>query len=348
MTRVRVCWAIVLLPLLLASCDETAVSPADAGKPPAGLSREQAARVVAKVGDKAITVGDFAATLERMNAFDRLRFQTKKRRRQLMQELIDIELLAQEARRRGLDKEPAVQEAIRQVLREAVLAKARQGLPAPAEISAAQVQEYYDSHKEKFREPERRRVAAIVLGDADKAKEVMGLAKKIDTGQKWGELFFEHSLTAPKKRNKHAPADLAGDLGIVGPPGDPKGDNKNVPKKVREVAFKLAKVGDIHPKLIKDKNSWFIVRLAGMSKGHTRSIAEADRAIRVAILQQMVRDREAALEKKLRARFPVKVDDKALEGVKLPGGLAKYKPFWDREPGAAGPLDGDAGDTGPK
>ena len=307
--------------------------------------------MVAKVGDKVITVGDFAAALERMNAFDRLRFQTKKRRRQLMQELIDIELLAQEARRRGLDKEPAVQEAIRQKLREAMLAKAREGMPAPAEISAAQVQEYYDSHKEKFREPERRRVAAIVLGDADKAKEVLALAKKITTGLQWGELYFEHSLTAPKKRNKHAPADLAGDLGIVGPVGDAKGDNKNVPGAVRAAAFKLAKVGDIHSELIKDKDHWFIVRLAGMSKGHTRSVAEADRAIRVAILQQMVRDREAALEKKLRAKFPVKVDNEALAGVKLPAALGKQKPFWDREPtgtqdGGAPASQADAGSKG--
>src|SRR5687767_12286216 len=82
-------------------CDEGALPPgvADAGTPPAGLTPEQAAQVVARVGERTITLGDFAAVLERMNQFDRLRYESKERRRELLQELIDVELLAAEARR---------------------------------------------------------------------------------------------------------------------------------------------------------------------------------------------------------------------------------------------------------
>src|SRR4051812_48575274 len=67
----------------LAGCNEPALKQAtvDGGATVAGLSPEQAARVVAKVGDRSITLGEFAKTLERMDQFDRLRYQSKDRRR---------------------------------------------------------------------------------------------------------------------------------------------------------------------------------------------------------------------------------------------------------------------------
>jgi len=312
--------AAALLAAVGSGCGDSTTAPrADAGAPPAGLTPQQAAAVIAKVGDETITLGEYAAALERMNQFDRMRYQSKERRRALLQDLIDIKLLAQEARRRGLDQKPEVQDAIRQILRDAILAKARRGLPSPAEIPAAEVKAYYEAHIDAYREPERRRVSAIVLDDADKAAEVLEKAVAIKSGNDWGELFHEHSLTAPKERNPRAPADLAGDLGITGPPGEAKGANKNVPEAVQRAIFGLAQVGDVHEKVIPvGDDRFFVVRLAGRSKGHTRSLSEADRTIRVAILQQMVRDREKQLADELRKRFPVEIDKDALSAVKLP------------------------------
>src|SRR5512140_3180105 len=111
----------LLLGGTLLGCNEAPLkqAPPDAGPPVAGLTAEQAARTVAKVGDRTITLGDFARTLERMDQFDRLRYQSKDRRRELLEEMIDVELLAAEARRLGIDKEPDAQDAIRQILRDA-------------------------------------------------------------------------------------------------------------------------------------------------------------------------------------------------------------------------------------
>jgi hypothetical protein len=294
----------------------------------AGLTPDQAAQVVAKVGDRTITLGDVALTLEGMNQFERVRYQSKERRRDLLQQMVDLELLAQEAKRRKLDERPEVQEAIRQILREAMLAKARQGVPAPAEIPNEEVKAYYESHAAQFTEPERRRVAAIVMGDPVKAAEVLADARAAaggdDAGAKWGELFFEHSLSAPDKKNPAAPADLAGDLGIVGPPGDAQ-----VPAAVQRAVFELGKVGEVHPKVIEADGKLYIVRLSGQSQGHTRSLAEAERAIRVAILQQHVRDREQAFEAELRNKYGVTVDEAALQAIKLPAALSKYQPLFN-------------------
>src|SRR5690606_28209332 len=128
---------------------------------------------VARVGDRTITLGDYALLLERMNNIDRARYQSKKRRRDLLQEMIDIELLAQEARRRGLDKNPEVQDAIRQILRDAMRSRIHDTVRAPGRIPADEIKAYYEAHLEDFREPERRGVAAIVLGDPAIAAEVL-------------------------------------------------------------------------------------------------------------------------------------------------------------------------------
>lgn len=328
-----------LAALLASGCNDAAVDNApEAGstaEPVGGLTPDQAAKVVAKVGDRVITLGDFARTLERMDPFDRLRFQTKERRRELLTEMIDVELLAQEAKRRGLDKRPEVQDALRQLYRDALLQKMRDSLPPPAGLTADEVKAYYEANADRYNEPERRRVSAIVMTNKVEAEKVLKLAQKAKDAKEWGELFLKNSITAPKGKGPNDPADLGGDLGIVGPPDDPKGGNVKVPDAVRAVAFKLAAVGAVADALVEADGKVFIVRLAGMTPGHKRTLQEADRSIRVAILQDRMQEMEKRLDAELRAKFPVQIDDKALAAVKLPGALvdAATQPTpWSKKP----------------
>ncbi|WP_437568777.1 peptidylprolyl isomerase [Sorangium sp. So ce542] len=322
----------ISLAALVSSCDEPALQvPADAGEPVLGLSAEQSARVLAKVGERVITLGDFGRTLERMDQFDRLRYQTKERRRELLSEIIDAELLALEAKRRGLDKEAAVEDAIRQILREAMIAQARKGLPAPADIPASEVRAYYEANADKFSEPERRRVSAIVVGDRALGEKVLKEAQKAASSSAWGELFLKHSQSAPKDKSKAPPLDLAGELGIVSPPGDPRGAHPQVPEPVRAAVFRIASVGAVSDELVEADGRFYIVRLSGLTGGHRRALAEAERSIRVALLQQKMQEQERALEDELRKKFPVEINDAALSSVKLPQQLT--------QPGGATPPD---------
>ena len=336
---------------LFVGCNEPAVTPPaapDAGPAAAGLTAEQAARVVAKVGDRVLTLGDFAATLERMDQFDRLRYQTKERRRELLEEMINVELLAAEARRLGLDKQPETQDAVRQILRDAMVAKARKGLPAPGDIPAADVRAYYEANKDKFDEPERRRVAAIVFTDKKTAEKVLEDAVKITTPAAWGELFEKHSTTAPKTKSQAAPVELAGDVGVVGPPEDARGKNQKVPEPVRAAVFKIGNVGAVHEKVVEADGKFFIVRMNGITAAHHRTLQEADRSIRVLILQQKMQEQEKAFEAELRKKFPVEINEAALGKVELP---ANVKPMGSAAPDPwalpglgldvdAGPSDG--------
>jgi hypothetical protein len=60
-------------------------SGSDAGASPTKLlTDQQASQVLAKVGDNAITLGDYTAALEHMDQFDRLRYQSPERRKELL------------------------------------------------------------------------------------------------------------------------------------------------------------------------------------------------------------------------------------------------------------------------
>lgn len=307
------------------ACNEEALQPqggAEASASGKTLSPELAAKVLAKVGDREITLGEYAASLERMDQFERLRYQSPERRKALLDELIKVELLAAEAKRRGLDKRPETQERTRQILRDELLRRTRDGLPAPAEIPEAEVRAYYEKHRDQFREPERRRVAHILVADAAKAKRVAALAAKA-TPIEWGRLVQEHSLDKPPKNAPSVPLELAGDLGIVSAPGDKRGENPRVPEPVRKAVFEIEKLGGVLAEPVEDAGRFHVVRMTGRTEARDRALAEADRAIRVAILQERIKQSEEKMERELRGRYPVKIDEAALKQVTLPAGSAQ-------------------------
>lgn len=285
------------------------------------LTPELAAKPLATVGERVITLGEFAATIDRIDQFERLRYQSVERRRALLDEIINAELLAGEARRRGLDKDPEVKERIRQILREDVVRRMRAELPASSDITEADVKAYYDKHRDEFREPERRRVAHIVVGDKAKAQKLLEQAKKASPTD-WGKLVRESSLDKSTAGSATGPLELAGDLGLCAPPGQDRGDNPRVPESLRKAVFQIASVGGVYDGIVEEAGKFHIVRMTGKNDARDRSMKEADRVIRGAIFQERLEKAEKDFQEELKKRFPVKIDDKALEKVEVPSTTA--------------------------
>ena len=174
---------------------------------------------------------------------------------------------------------------------------------------------YYDAHQEKFTEPERRRVAAIVLDDEKKAEETLEEALKIKTQAEWGELFAKHSITAPKTKDA-APVELVGDLGIVGPPDDVHGGSPRVPEPVRAAAFQIGAPNEVLDHLVEAEGRFFVVRLNGVTAPpHAHARRGRSQQIRVILLQDKIAARDKALEEELRKTIHVDIDEAALASV---------------------------------
>jgi DNA-directed RNA polymerase subunit F len=312
----RVFFAAIFLGLLLCGCKscENGDAADAAPNPTTILTDKQAAQVLARVGDRTITLGDYTAALEHMDQFDRLRYQSPERRKELLDEMITVELLAQEATAKGYDKEPLAQQELRQVLRDAMLAEARKDAPTPAQIPEADVRAWFEAHRAEYKDPERRRVSVVVTSTQAAADDVLAQAKKTTNPVTWGELVKSKSIDPQARAN--VPIDLAGDLGIVSPPDDPRGENARVPQEVRAAVYTINDLGEVADKVVTAGGKFYVVRLTQKIAPHERGYEEAERSIRVKLAQDKLREKEDALIADLKKDVKVEVDEAALATVR--------------------------------
>jgi peptidyl-prolyl cis-trans isomerase C len=298
------------------SCDNGTADTADGGHAVStSLSPEQSKQVLAKVGNDTITLGDYAAALEHMDQFDRLRYQSTERRKELLDEMITVKLLADEAKAKGYDKDPLAQQELRAILRDSMLAEARKNAPAPADVPEAEVRAWFEAHRAEYKDPERRRLSVIVLRDEAAGRDALAAAKKDNSSTQWGEIVRAKSIDVQARAN--VPVDLAGDMGIISPPGDPRGENTRVPEEVRVAAFDIAELGGIADKVVASKGKFYVVRLTQKIVPHERTYEEAERSIRVKLSQDKLRAKEDELIAELRKSIKVEVDEGALATVKV-------------------------------
>ncbi len=320
------------------SCNDHAleVQPADAGS--SSLTPEQSAKILVRIDDQAITLGDFAAALEHMDPLDRLRYQSPARRRELLNDMINLRLLAKEAHDKGYDQDPQEQEAERQVLRNAMIAEARKGAMTPDQVPAADVHAFFDAHRAEYKDPERRRASAIVLGDMATAKQVLEQAKKGGTSPTaFGELVRAKSIDPDAKAN--LPVDLVGDLGMISPPGDPRGENPKIKPEVRAALFQIPAIGELYPQVVTSAGNFYILKLTQKTDPRERSYAEAERTIRAKLSEDAVQRQQDALLAELKTKFPVTIDEAALATVRVDidgGGIPATAPGSDGGAGSAG------------
>lgn len=290
--------------------DSTAI-PANAAS---SQSADKMSTVLAHVGDRKITVGDFAAALDRMDRFERLRYQSPERRKQLLDEIIAVELLADEARRRGLDRDVETQLRIDQAVRDEILRDLRAAAPAPESLPETEVRAYFDGHQDEFHEPERRRIAEIVVAREDDAKRVIGAAQGA-SAQGWGQLVRKYS-TGRKDVSGAVPLELEGDLGIVSAPGAGSPNEPKIPEAVVKAAFDIEKVGTVYGQAILVQGQYHVVRLTSRVQARVRTFAEAERSIRVKLVQQRIEADQQKLLEDLRRRIAVSINQNLLSSVK--------------------------------
>jgi hypothetical protein len=215
-----------------------------------------------------------------------------------------------------------------------MLREARKDAPTPAAVPEAEVRGWFEAHRAEYRDPERRRISAIVLRDEAAGREALAAAKKATSPAQWGELVRARSIEAQARAN--VPVDLAGDLGIISPPGDPRGENTRVPDEVRGAAFAITELGAVADAVVAARGAFYVVRLTQKIAPHERTFEEAERSIRVKLAQDKLRAKEEELLAELRRSVKVEIDEAALATVKVDLGDA----------GTRAPADAGAAEAG--
>ena len=193
------------------------------------------ADVILKIGQRTITEADLA----RYGAMPGQGRRTKRRvpadaRSRLVDLVAERILFAEEARSLGLDQDPAlrllIQDAADQILANHYV---HRHLFAAVTVSQAEVREYYEAHKQAFKQPETVHAAHILLrvGSQASAEEVRQIEtrageirKRLSQGEPFEKLAAEYSEDTGTKAD-------GGDLGWF--------DRKGKAAAISEAAFAL-------------------------------------------------------------------------------------------------------------
>lgn len=293
--------------------------------------------VVAKGKGISISADEFKARLDEQSPFIRARYTTLDRKKEFLDNLIRFEVLAKEAERQGLAKDPDVQNTLKKIMVQKLVQKNFQDTAGAADVPEPELQKYYEEHKDEYNRPKRVRVAAIIWnapqGSPDRAKK-LALAQKALA-----------KLKVEEKKNALAFAQLVSEFSEDPSTKAATGDlqfksmdelTRTTSKEVAEAAFKL-KPGESSG-VVQAPQGLYILKYTGEQPELSRSFDQ----VKSQIANKLHRERKTKefdeWLKGLRAKADVKTDDKALEAVEVAAGPVAPGPGGHPPMGGAAPL----------
>jgi parvulin-like peptidyl-prolyl isomerase len=219
--------------------------------------------VVARVGGQAIGA---AETEARMRA-DGLDAEAA------LQQLIDEELLFSEARRAGFIVD---REAERTVERQMVRAMLRdlEAENAPASVTAKELREDFELHKEKLQVPERRRswhILASDTGDAGRAR-AQSILRELREAEDPRAIFDRYAEAAPS-------------LGVKAEDLPPISRNAGIEKPYKDALFGAKSEGVIN-EVVKTSYGWHVIVVVEIQPAERRTATDVEEETRERLSQK--------------------------------------------------------------
>jgi peptidyl-prolyl cis-trans isomerase C len=310
------CGLIAVGALLHAACENvTAKSQAATNQKPEELSQ-----VLARIDDDVlITVGDFQNQINQQSPYVRARYTSLEKKKEFLDNRIRFEVLAKEAKTRGLDKDEEVVRTMKQVMIQKLMKEQFDSQVKLEDVSDAECKTYFDSHQDEFNKPEEVRVADILVKDDKTAKKVLAdqRIKGVDnTG--FRTLVAEYSQDTATK-------DRGGDLRYF------DANTKELPSEIVKASFALQNVGDVSQ--VKSTGGVHVLKLTGRRKALVRTFDEVKPQIR----NRLYRDkRQQSMEdfvKKLRDKAKIELHEDRLAKVVIETAGAGQPPLPTPGPG---------------
>jgi peptidyl-prolyl cis-trans isomerase C len=271
---------------------------------------------VAKGKGITITADEFKARLDEQSPFIRARYSSLERKKEFLDNLIRFEILAKEAERQRLDKDPDVQATLKKIMVQKLVQKNFVDTGGTGDVPEADIQKYFDDHKDEYNRPRRVRVAAVVWnapqGSPDRAKKVALAQKALAKAR------------AEEKKNALAFAQIVAEYSEDPATKPVQGDlqfksldelTKAYSKEVAEAAFQL-KPGEISP-VVQSPQGVYLLKYTGEQPELVRTLDQ----VKAQIANKLHREKKTKefdeWLKGLRERADVKIDEKALEAVEV-------------------------------
>lgn len=292
-------WSL-LFPLALAlACNGKPAQKGEGGKArgaDVALARTDVKDSVATVGGAPIPLDDLKRQIARTPPADG-RVHSKEERLAALDELVEEEVLFQEALKRGLYHDSKV----RKILTNLLLRDEVYGKVKADDIPEEDLLAYYQEHKDEFITPEKVQVRRIMLRSSDErdAAATMAEAKRIHAElQRDPRLFSElatKSSDGPYRRR-------GGDLGFVSREGKPGVDAAVIDKafsmQINEISAPFEAGGAVH-----------ILQLVNRRERTERSFDQMKGSVMRMVKQRKHNELKEKYIRDARERYPVKIDE---------------------------------------
>lgn len=285
------------------------------------LSLEQRKIVVAKIGDKTITLGDLEARLDQETPPVKSQFASVQKRKDYLGKMVQFEVLVAEAQRQGLDKDPEVLEAMRQMMVRKYLQEAAKDEVDPKALPEADLKAYYDANRGVFHKPEMVEISHMLLADKAKAEQVRAELQRGSDGNTSKLVALWNDYVGRYSEDK-ATVQYLGALGAVPkepPPATAMDELEHynaIPKALIEAAF-AAETYSVGPVVQSDKG-YHVFMVTSRTPAVDKSFDEAKESIRSRIAKRERDLRRERLLAELRKKTPVEINDDAVRLLPAP------------------------------
>jgi peptidyl-prolyl cis-trans isomerase C len=252
--------------------------------------------VLAEVNGVSITDNDFYKEQENLPPYLKPMTETPEGKKEMLDTMVVRELIMQQAKKDGIDNSPAVQAKLEDLKKRVIVeAFLKKKVEESANVSDAELQDFYNKNKERFKTGDQIRASHILMKSEAEAKDV---EKQLKGGAKFEDLAKAHSIdgAAPK----------GGDLGWFG-----KG--AMLPD-FEKVAFSL-KEGETSG-IVKTKFGYHIIKLTGKRAAGVRSLDEVKDQIKTALLPEKQQETFKKLKEDLKKGAKIEVKEDKLKELK--------------------------------
>ncbi len=298
-----------------------------------GAAPAKKGAVVAQGSGITVTADELKARIDEQSPMIRASFNSLDRKKQFLDNMLRFELLAQAAEKEGLANDPDVQFTMKKVMVSKYYQRFFQDDKGAKSVPDADVQKYYDEHKEEFHRPARVHVAHIFFqADAkapDRAKKA-AQAKKVlakvlaDEKKNVGAFANEARTTSEDAATKN----LGGDLALKTRDELAKAYGESF----ADAALKLPD-NQTSPVVVETPQGFHLLRALGRQPEVNRTLDDVKAQIAARLNSQRKTKEFDEFVKKLRDDANIKVNDAELEKVAVAPAPGQFPMM----PGMGGP-----------
>jgi len=269
-------------------------------------SAEEMKAPLAKIDDVTITIGEFEERINRQSPYIRARYTSLEQKKEFLDSLVKFEILAKEAYRRGLDKDPEVVRTMKQVMIQKLMRDEFDSKVTADSVKDADMQAYYQANLADYVKPEEVRASAIILRNKAQADRVL-LEAKGDAGKTnkgFRDLVTKYTSDEETKLR-------GGDLRYFDV------TTKDLPAPVVKAAFALVNTGDVSGVIDAGAGQFYVLKQTGRRKAMTKTFDEAKPQIRNKLFREERLAKQKDFVDGLRAQAKIEINEPNLAKVRI-------------------------------